>query len=126
MSLDNIPVKSTVDIETVKIDAETLEKIRSYNAVLGNYVSDFGNIYLRRKDLADELVRLDGMVESLEKEFKEKSKQLNDLLGELDDKYPQGRVNMQDGTVTYQPGAPSRKQLQQQNSQDNAMKVVKE
>ena len=55
----------------------------------------------------------------------------------IDEKYPQGRINMQDGTITYQPGAPTRKQVaeQQQNPQPSpdamppggsSFKVVKE
>jgi len=35
----------------------------------------------------------------------------------LDDEYPQGRLNMKDGTIQYQPGAPTRKQLLEQQQQ---------
>ena len=64
--------------------------------------------------------------------FKKNSIELKEILEALDDKYPAGRLNLQDGTVQYQPGAPTRKQLaeqqaqQQQHSSGNGMKVVKE
>jgi hypothetical protein len=48
----------------------------------------------------------------------------------LDEKYPQGRINLQDGTIQYQPGAPTRKQQAEQQAQQqqssNGVKVVKQ
>jgi len=53
---------------------------------------------------------------------------LLEFLDVLDEKYPQGRINLQEGTIQYQPGAPSRKQQKMQASQPSSqgMKVVKE
>jgi hypothetical protein len=49
----------------------------------------------------------------------------------LDDQYPQGRINLKEGTIQYQPGAPTRKQLEEQQAQERQqqssdLKVVKE
>jgi len=52
----------------------------------------------------------------------------------LDEKYPQGRINLQEGMIQYQPGALTRKQLAEQQTQQvkqvqqpaSSMKVVKE
>jgi len=58
--------------------------------------------------------------------------QLKQIIDELDEKFPQGRINMQDGTIQYQPGAPTRKQVEQQQQEaqnqpaGSGMKVVKE
>jgi hypothetical protein len=65
----------------------------------------------------------------MEDEFKLTNQQLKELVDSLDDKYPQGRINLTEGTVQYQPGAPTRKQLaeqQAQQAQTGGMKVVKE
>ena len=128
--LDNIPTKQTVEIETVKLDETLLKEITDLNAELNGIVSRFGEIFLRRKDIHTELESLDKMTESFEDEFKAKNSQMRDILDSLDDKYPQGRLNLQDGTITFQPGAPSRKQLQQPSQQvssaSSGMKVVKE
>jgi len=43
--------------------------------------------------------------------------QLNEIGEQVDEKYPQGRINIQEGTVQYQPGAPTRKQLAEQQTQ---------
>ena len=128
MSLDNIPVKSSVEIETVKLDQETIDKIQGTNIILNNYVSEFGAVYLRRKDLLNELEKLETYLQTLEKEFKTKNDELKAVLDEVDERYPQGRINIQEGTVQYQPGVPSRKQLaeQQLSGQNLGSTIVKD
>jgi hypothetical protein len=54
---------------------------------------------------------------------------LKEIIEALDDRYPQGRINLQDGTIQYQPGAPTRKQQAEQQAQQSSgsgMKVVKQ
>ena len=133
--LDNIPQQQQITIETAKIDAETMQSINDLNQKIQGLVLDFGQIYIRRKEIQDEMVRMDDFLETGEDEFKVLNTQLREIIDGLDDKYPQGRINMQDGTIQYQPGAPTRKQLaemqrQQQSSTmpdgSTGMKVVKE
>ena len=86
---------------------------------------------MRKKEIQDELVRLDEITERTEEEFKSTNFQMREILDSLDEKYPQGRININDGTVQYQPGAPTRKQqadLQAMEAQQKAagLKVVKE
>lgn len=118
--LDSIPVKSTVEIESVKLDDSVINSIKELNQQIQNHVVDFGEIYLRKKDLFAELDRLETIVKEAEDSFQAKNAQLKEILDGLDDKYPQGRVNLQEGTIVYQPGLPSRKQMaqQQQSSRD--------
>jgi len=127
--LDNIPQKQSIEIEQVKLDESILEEIQALNAKSNQLLLDFGQIYIRKKEIEEELIRLDSMLEAGEIEFKETNKKLNVVVESLDDKYPQGRINLQDGTIQYQPGAPTRKQQQAQKLQQSAgsdMKVVKE
>jgi len=130
--LDNIPQKQSIEIETVKLDESTLDKIKSLNDKSNALVADFGTIYIRKREIEEELIKLDSLLAQGEDEFKKNNTELKATLEALDDKYPAGRLNLQDGTVQYQPGAPTRKQLaeqqaqQQQQSSGNGMKVVKE
>lgn len=131
--LDNIPQKQSVEIETVKLDESIFNEIKDVNTDINSLVSRFGEIFLRKKELALEIESLERLTETLEDEFKAKNAQLRDVIDSLDEKYPQGRINMQDATITYQPGAPTRKQLQSQQQQPqqptsapNGMKVVKQ
>ena len=112
------------------MEESVLTSITDLNQKINTIISDFGNIYIRKKEIEEELKRLDTILEESEAKFKLTNEELKSVLDVLDDKYPQGRINLQDGTIQYQPGAPSRKQLaekqRQQSSGNQSMKVVKE
>jgi vancomycin resistance protein YoaR len=130
--LDNIPQQQQITIETAKLDAETLKSITDINQKIQNLVLEFGQIYIRKKEMNDEMVRMDDFLEKGEDEFKMLNAELKEVIDALDEKYPQGRIDLQNEVIQYQPGAPTRKQLAQQQMQKmpdgstNGMKVVKE
>ena len=128
--LDNIPQKTTVEIEIVKLDENVLESIKDLNQKSAGIINEFGQIYLRKKEIQDELTGLDDYLQKGEDEFKSINFQLKEIVDALDDKYPQSRINLQDGTIQYQPGAPTRKQQAEQQAnpqaQPSGMKVVKQ
>jgi hypothetical protein len=127
--LDNIPQKQTIEIETVKLDENLFNTILELQQKSNLYIADFGQIYVRKKEIEDEMLRLNELTERTEDEFKAANMQLKELVDSLDEKYPQGRINLKDGTVQYQPGVPTRKQLAEQQAKDaqsGGMKVVKE
>jgi hypothetical protein len=128
--LDNIPQQQQITIETAKIEAETLKSITDINQKINGLIVEFGQIHIRKKEISEELIRMDDFLEKGEDEFKMLNIELREVIDALDEKYPQGRINLQDGTIQYQPGAPTRKQqaeqLAQQQQSSNGMKVVKE
>lgn len=130
--LDKIPQKQSIEIEIAKLDEDVIKSITELNQITSNLIADFGQIYIRKREIEEELTRLDEILEKTEGEFKSTNLKLKEIAETLDDKYPQGRINLQDGTVQYQPGAPSRKQLAEQQAQQAqqttsaGMKVVKE
>jgi hypothetical protein len=115
--LDKIPQKQSIEIEIAKVDETIYERLKELNQKSNLLIGDFGNIHIRKKEIADELVRLDEILEKAEAEFKVTNSEINETLDKLDEQYPQGRINMQDGTIQYQPGAPTRKQLAEQQKQ---------
>ena len=115
--LDNIPEVQSIEIATAKLEESVLKEIQDLNQRANLLISDFGQIYLRKKQIADELVRLDEILEKAEADYQVTQTKLNEIGDEIDEKYPQGRINIQDGTVQYQPGAPTRKQLAEQQTQ---------
>ena len=121
--LDNIPQKQNVEIEIVKLDEATLNTLTELNSNIAGIVSRFGEIYIRRNEISDELKKLDELQIQFDSDFKIKNSELMEFIDALDEKYPQGRINLQEGTIQYQPGAPSRKQVAQQQS-SQGMKVV--
>jgi len=130
--LDNIPQKQSIEIEIVKLDEKTLQSITDLNQKSANIINEFGQIYIRKREIENELIKLDEFLEKGESELKATNLQLQEIVDSLDETYPQGRINLKDGTIQYQPGAPTRKQQaeqqaqQQQQSSGNGMKVVKE
>jgi len=132
--LDKIPQTQKIEIATVKLDEDVVASINDYNEKSSLIINDFGSIYIRKREIQDELIKLDEILEKGEDEFKAIQFQLKELVDSLDEKYPQGRINLGEGTIQYQPGAPTRKQMQEQQNQrpqqqqsaGTAMKVVKE
>lgn len=124
--LDKIPQKQTIEIESVKLDETVMQSITDLNQKSANIINEFGQIYIRKREIQDELVALDEFLEKGETELKSTSLQLKEIFDALDEKYPQGRVNLQEGTIQYQPGAPTRKQQAEQQAQPSGMKVVKQ
>jgi hypothetical protein len=124
--LDSIPQKQTIEIEIAKLDENVLQSIKDLNQKSANIINEFGQIYIRRREIQEELIRLDDFLLKGEDELKSTSSELKEILDALDDKYPQGRINLEDGSVQYQPGAPTRKQQAQQQAQPSGMKVVKQ
>jgi hypothetical protein len=130
--LDNIPQKTTVELASVKLDDTTFDKIKELNGKIQNSLLEIGTLYIRKKEMEDELLRIADILEQQETNVKSNNIQLNELAADIDDQYPQARINIADGTVQYQPGAPTRKQQQAEQSQQSQQtsssefKVVKE
>jgi uncharacterized protein (DUF342 family) len=118
--LDSIPQKTTVEIEVVKLDENTLKTITDLNQKLTNIINEFGQIYIRKDEIDEELTKLEEFLVTGKNQFKATNIELKEIIDALDDKYPQGRINLKDGTIQYQPGAPTRKQLAEQQQQPSA------
>lgn len=125
--LDKIPQTQTIEIATAKLDDEVLNSMNDINSKINFLISDFGQIHIRKKELNEELLRLEDMLERAEDEFKSLNSQMQEIVDNLDDEYPQGRINIQEGTIQYQPGAPTRKQMaemQQRRAEENVKQVT--
>ena len=115
--LDKIPQKATVEIEVVKLEEDVLKTILNLNQKSANIINEFGQIYIRKEEIQEEMIKLDEFLKSGKDEFKALNLKLKEIVDSLDDKYPQGRINLKDGTIQYQPGALTSKQLAEQQSQ---------
>jgi len=66
--LDKIPQKQSIEIEIAKLDEAVLKNITDLNQKSNNLISDFGQIYIRKREIEEELIRLDEILEK--KKFK--------------------------------------------------------
>jgi hypothetical protein len=121
--LDKIPQKQNVEIETIKLDETTLKTLVDLNGNIANIVTKFGEIYVRKNELNEESKKLDELQIQLDAEFKVKNAELVEFVDNLDEKYPQARVNLQEGLVQYQQGAPTRRQQRLQSTQPSSQEV---
>jgi len=128
--LDKIPQKQSIEIELVKLDEGVLQSITELNQKAAAIIQDFGKIYVRKKEIELDIISMDEFLVQGQEELAATNKELRDIIDALDEQYPQGRINIQDGTIQYQPGAPTRKQQaeqqRQQSGDTSSMKVVKE
>ena len=130
--LDKIPQKQSIEIELVKLDENVLNSITELNQKAAAIIQEFGKIYVRKKEIELDLISMDEFLVQGQEELAATNKELRDVIDALDEQYPQGRINLQDGTIQYQPGAPTRKQQAEQQAQQaqqpasSGMKVVKE
>lgn len=130
--LDKIPQKQSIEIELVKLDEGVLQSITDLNQKAAAIIQEFGKIYVRKKEIELDLISMDEFLVQGQEELAATNKELRDIIDALDEQYPQGRINIQDGTIQYQPGAPTRKQQAEQQAQQaqqpasSGMKVVKE
>lgn len=111
------------EIQKIELVTRTLEEsvvtpIKEANEKVNQLVNVFGQLYLRRKELEDEMVKLEEGLEKAEGDFKTQNDELRGLVGELEKEFPRGQINLQEGTVTFDPAA--KEQMAKQ------MEVVKE
>ena len=96
------------EIQKIELVTRTLEEsvvtpIKEANEEISQLVNVFGQLYLRRKELEDELIKLDEGVEKAEADFKEKNEAIRSLVNELEQEYPRGQLDLQKGTITFDP-----------------------
>jgi hypothetical protein len=117
--------KQQVELLTIKLGEDTLSSIKEKNAKINDIVNAFGQIYLRRKELNEELEKLDGTLEQAEADFKESNDELRTELNALEKEYPRGQINLQEGTLTYNPAVKEQMTQQNANLTSDSMEVVK-
>lgn len=115
MALD-VPQIQNVEVATAKLDEDVIKQIQELNQKSSLLIQEFGGIYIRKQQIQEEMIRMDEFLEKANNDYKMYQQQLNEIGEQIDEKYPQGRINIQDGTVQYQPGAPTRKQLAEQQA----------
>ena len=118
--------KQQIELVTIEVEKDTLEQIRQKNGEIQQLINTFGQIYIRRKELEEELSSLENALEKNEEAFKDKNKEIQSIIVELEKDYPRGQLDLQQGTITYNPAI--KEQMSKENSGPQApeLEVVKE
>ena len=117
--------KQQVELITIDLGEDILGSIKEKNAKINNIVNAFGQIYLRRKELNEELEKLEGTLAQAEEDFRASNDELRTVLNSLDKDYPRGQINLAEGTLTYNPAIKEQMNQQNANLTSDNIEVVK-
>lgn len=80
--------------KTEKLEQSLVDKLKSLNTKIGELSLEIGRLHLKK-------VEIDSAIKEIEKNYIELSNELSIELIELDKKYPNGEVDLIEGTVTF-------------------------
>ena len=95
--------KKQIELITVKLDEETVNNIKGHNDKLNELVNVFGQLHLRRRELEDGMTQLEENLQKAEEDFQNTNSDMKEQLDVLERDYPRGQIDLQEGTVTYNP-----------------------
>lgn len=87
--------------KTEQLDQQILDEIRELNNHRNTLISTFGQIHVRRQELELEFEKLSELEEEANLSFKNTNKQIKSIIDELGEKYDNGSLDINNGTVTY-------------------------
>lgn len=88
--------------KTEKISEEIIENIKSLQNNVNGFIFDLGQLSLRHRDLNLEITRLGEIKKEIEEKIDNKALQLENILSDLQKKYKDAEIDLNEGTVTYQ------------------------
>lgn len=85
-----------------KLSDEQVDKLRNYQDSLNEIVFSIGRISLREKMFKEELEKIQKSAEELKNQYEGINTDFTNYLAEMDAIYPNGEVDLKEGTVTYE------------------------
>lgn len=84
-----------------KLEESVLDKLKTLQSDINLSILALGDISLKRRDLQNELNRLNEYEKTIEASYDKFTSQLDEQLSQLQLKYPDGEIDLSDGTITY-------------------------
>jgi ABC-type phosphate transport system auxiliary subunit len=88
--------------KTEKISEETINTIKSFQSDINSLIYTIGQISVKSRELDLELERLSEFKKQTEQKLDNSSLQLENVLSDLQKKYNDAEIDLNEGTVTYQ------------------------
>ena len=79
---------------TEKLEVSLVEKLRELNTRKNELIVNAGQLHL-------DIKQLNTMISVIETEFENTNKELNGLLSDLEKQYPNGEIDLVEGTVIF-------------------------
>ncbi len=83
-----------MELQTEKLEESILSKIKELNNRKNELIANAGQLHL---DIAE----LNKIILVIEDEYIQTNKELNIILADLNQKYPNGEINLLEGNVTF-------------------------
>jgi hypothetical protein len=84
-----------------KLEQLVFDKLKSLQSDINLSIVTFGEIHLKRKELQSSLKQLDDYQLAIESNYDRFTSELEAELGELQKKYPNGEIDLSDGSILY-------------------------
>jgi|TARA_B100001094_G_scaffold174173_1_gene168411 prefoldin subunit 5 len=107
--------KTSIDLRTAELSEDKVKEIKGYNGQLQQLMGQIGELHIRKNQLHSDLERIDEAFTQAETNFKEVNAELRKELNKLERDYPRGQLDLEKGTVTYNPAI--KEQMEQQAQQ---------
>jgi chromosome segregation ATPase len=84
------------------LSTEVLDSIKSKRDEISNLVMEVGQLTLKKRELKNEVSRLEEIESAIENRFDEINSEMTDILKELEAKYSKGEIDLNEGVVYYE------------------------
>ena len=84
------------------LSTEILDSIKSKRDEISNLVMELGQLTLKKRELKNEVSRLEEIESAIENRFDEINSEMTDILKELETKYSKGEIDLNEGVVYYE------------------------
>lgn len=81
-------------MQTQKLEDSVLSKLRELNTRKNELIVNAGQLHL-------DIKQLNKVISIVEDEFEDTTKQLNSILSDLEKQYPNGEIDLVEGTVIF-------------------------
>jgi hypothetical protein len=85
-----------------KLSQEKFDKILEYQKDANQLILELGQIQIQERDLKFQLKKLEQIKDASCEKFDTISLQLDNILGDLQKNYPNGELDLNEGTITYE------------------------
>ena len=89
-------------LKTEKLEEATHLRLSVLQNDINDCVIAVGQLNLQIRDIEKEKQRLVDLLKETEEKFDQSNKDLNNILSELETKYPTGEIDLKDGIITYE------------------------
>lgn len=89
-------------LQTEKLQKETLDFIKNSQTEISEYVFQMGELTFKKREITTQLNKLDEIQKELEEKFDLTALKLENAVQDILRKYPNGDINLEEGTITYE------------------------